>query len=210
MPAFATPRGRPALYLVRHPPVVRAFTGRCYGTLDPGLSRASLRQLPALVARLVRLRPGLVVHSGSARTRVLAEAVARAAGARLCADPRWRERDFGNWEGQRWARLHRTDPTVLDRLARDPRFRPGGGESTLALLARVRRALESLPRRGRVVVVAHGGSIALARAHLRGWPPERAALLIPAPGELVPMRLADRGARRSGRRPTTRAQRGAT
>src|SRR3546814_19982683 len=57
--------------------------------------------LGPLVEELARRPITSVVHSDMARTRALALPLARRCGVPLIVDPRWRERDFGSWEGDR-------------------------------------------------------------------------------------------------------------
>ena len=176
-----------ALYLVRHPPVAKAWSTRCYGRSDPGLSRAGQRMVAPLAARLIALRPELVLHSDTIRTR----AVARATGLPCAAEPLWRERDFGRWEGRGWNAIYRESGAAMDGMIDAPdRFRPGGGETTAELLERVRRALRRLPGGRRCVVVTHGGPIACARLIADGAPLSTLPSLIPPVASVVRVDLA--------------------
>lgn len=175
------------LLLVRHPPVCRRWSGRCYGASDMGWSRVGQAMARALVERLAAEAPEVVIHSDLIRTRRLAERLAGRLGLLPRADPRWRERHFGAWEGRGWQAIWRETGTLMDRLMTDPAtFRPGGdGETGAELRDRVLAAAADLPRDGTIVIVAHGGPIATLRATLAGAPLEEAARFIPACGEIV-------------------------
>ncbi|USI74322.1 histidine phosphatase family protein [Sphingomonas morindae] len=178
------------LLLVRHTEVARAWAGRCYGQSDMGLSRAGARAAADLAARLAAQPIALVVHSDLRRAAALATRVARRAGVPVHADPHWRERDFGRWEGRRWTALYRETGVLMDRMLTDPHgFAPGGGETSAALAARAEAALRALQGRGTVLVVSHGGPIAAARAAHAGAPLTELARFIPALGEIVRLAL---------------------
>ncbi|WP_174285114.1 histidine phosphatase family protein [Sphingomonas bacterium] len=172
--------------LLRHPPVAGTWAGRCYGRSDMGLGRAGAAMARAIVADIAGRGVTAVVHSDMRRTRPLAAAIARTAGCPAIADPRWRERDFGGWEGRRWHSIWRETGDAMDRMMTDPAgFRPGGGETGADIATRAAAAWHDLPRGGVTVVVAHGGSIAAARAWLAGDPLERMVAHIPACGAIV-------------------------
>ena len=174
--------------LLRHPPVARAWAGRCYGRSDMGLSRVGTAMARAIVAGLVDRGITAVVHSDMRRTRPLAAAVARAADCPIVVDPRWRERDFAAWEGRTWHSIWRETGDAMDRMMTDPGgFRPGGGETGADVAARLIAAWGDLPRGGVTLVVAHGGPIAAVRTWLSGDPPERMVAHIPACGTVIDM-----------------------
>lgn len=176
------------LFLVRHPPVAQRWRGRCYGFLDVGLSRHGQQVIKDLVPGLVDRRPNVVVHSGLRRARLLAERVANHAGCRVMEDRRWQERCFGSWEGQSWNDIWRNSPTDLDRLATEPKsFRPGGGETTAELASRVLDACAAVPSDECVIVVTHGGPIAVLLALAKGGL-EQAGNQIPHQGEVIGFR----------------------
>lgn len=176
-----------ALLLLRHPPVAKAWAGRCYGQSDMGWSREGRALAAALVEQLAGEPIDLVVHSGARRARLLADAVARHRRRESRADPRWLERDFGDWEGRRWDAIWHQTGDLMDRLMTDPHgFRPGvTGETGAELSARVQEAWHDLPRGGTVLVVAHGGPIAALRAALAGAPLEHIVRFVPRCGEIV-------------------------
>jgi broad specificity phosphatase PhoE len=169
--------------LVRHTAVSRRWRGRCYGTSDVGLSRAGAAAIHTLAADLAGQRPQWVVHSDLGRTRRLAAAVARLAACPLIADPRWRERDFGAWEGQSWNTIYRASGNAMDGMIDAPAtFRPGiSGETTSELAGRACEAWEALPSE-KCIVVTHGGPIAALLGQSAGAAPGDWLALVPAMG----------------------------
>lgn len=167
------------ILLVRHPAVARAWAGRCYGVSDIGLSRAGLIQVRSLVPQLAAWAPTHIVHSGLRRAASLALALARQTGVPATCDPRWRERDFGTWEGRSWQAIYRATGSAMDGMIDAPdSFRPGDGETTAELAARAVEAYGALPG-GRVLVVSHGGPIAAMLGTRQGLSPREWPRLVP-------------------------------
>lgn len=147
-----------------------------------GISREGAVAAREMAAALADETPTLVLHSGLART----ERLARMVGAPVRADPRWRERDFGSWEGRRWDAIWRETGDLMDRMVTHPAsFRPGGGETTAAVMARAAAAWRDLPAGGTIAVIAHGGPIAAVRAMLAGASVGEMVSLIPRCGEVI-------------------------
>jgi broad specificity phosphatase PhoE len=136
-----------------------------------------------LATSLAAEPPSIVVHSGLVRTERLARMIVARTGARLLCDGRWRERDFGSWEGRSWQAIWRETGNLMDRMmTHAAEFRPGGGETTAELFDRATAAWAELPRDRTVIVVAHGGPIAAARAQDAGRSIAQLVDFIPAPG----------------------------
>ena len=172
--------------LIRHPPVAKAWAGRCYGRSDMGWSREGAALARRLAAELAVESFATIVHSGATRTRRLARMVARVTGRPMQDDPRWLERDFGAWEGRRWDAIWRETGDLMDRMMTHPRdFRPGGGETGLDLARRACAAWDALPRAADVLVIGHGGPIAAIRAQRAGLPLERMIEAVPPCGAIV-------------------------
>lgn len=158
------------LLLVRH--AEPADRDHCHGARsDPGLSPLGDRQAAALALR-VRL---LVAELGPVR-RLLCSPAARALattvplgrdlGRRHTVDERWRERDWGDWEGRPWDELW---PGVPEEVTHDPTayvgWTPPGGETPEEVAARIAPALaEGMAGPGTTVVVTHAGAVRQALA----------------------------------------------
>ncbi|WP_239447364.1 histidine phosphatase family protein [Parasphingorhabdus marina] len=171
---------------MRHPPVVKDWQKRCYGTSDMGLSREGARMAKSLVARLITFCPEIIIHSDRKRTRNIAERAAVQLSINAHSDPRWRERDFGSWEGRTWNQIYRETGDAMDGMMDNPHgFRPGGGETTAELLARAIQAWHHLPSDRKIVVVTHGGPIAAILSARKNAPLRSMSEHIPAPGAIT-------------------------
>lgn len=73
-----------------------------------------------LVAQLAALKPDAIIHSVRLRTRAVAEPLARKLGVPAIADSRWRERNFGGWEGKCWHAIYRETGNAMDWMIDDP------------------------------------------------------------------------------------------
>ncbi len=103
-----------------------------------------------------------IASSDLRRARACAEAIA---GHVVSGDPRWRELDFGQWDGLAAAEI---DAGALTAFWADPDAGPPpGGERWSALVARVGEVLASID--GTTLVVTHAGAIRAALAHLCGF-----------------------------------------
>jgi probable phosphoglycerate mutase len=111
---------------------------------------------------LAQLPAAGVVASDLSRARLTAE-LAGHPGAE--PDPRWRERDMGDWTGK-----YESDivPAEMDEF-RHGDLVPPDGESFAQLQARVADAIEDLTARGGSwLVFTHGGPVRAAVAHVTG------------------------------------------
>lgn len=146
------------LYLMRHGAPVKS--GRLLGSTDCDVTPEGIK---ACVAQVRDLSPAVVISSDLIRTRRCAEACGEPH-----IDPRWRELDFGEWDGLPPTDI---DPPTLDDFWSDPdRHPPPGGERWSTLVARVGAAIDELTPVP-TLVVTHGGAMRAALAHLCGLSP---------------------------------------
>lgn len=151
-----TPR---LLYLMRHGAPVRA--GSMLGRTDCDVTDAGAA---ACRAQAEELAVAHVIASDLRRALRCAEAITGEVPPHI--DPRWRELDFGEWDGLESSAI---DPDALGRFWRDPDTNPPpGGERWSALVARVAAAIDSLPAEP-VLVVTHGGAMRAALHVLCGF-----------------------------------------
>lgn len=153
-----TPR---TLHLLRHgaPEVPGLLAGRTDAPSTP-------EGIAACIAKAAPLDFAHVFASDLQRASVPAQAIAEARGLPLTIDPRWRELDFGAWDGLAPARL---DQQALAAFWDDPDANaPPGGERWSALTDRVSAALDDLPPEP-LLVLTHGGAIRVALHLLCGF-----------------------------------------
>ncbi|HEY0623604.1 histidine phosphatase family protein [Sphingomonas sp.] len=150
------------LYLMRHG--TPALTGRMLGRTDCGVTDEGVAACRAQAEGLAVVR---VIASDLRRATRCAEAVAADLELTPHIDPRWRELDFGAWEGLESGAI---DTAALGRFWADPDANPPpGGERWTALVERVGAAIGDLPAEP-ALVVTHGGAMRAALHVLCGFP----------------------------------------
>jgi broad specificity phosphatase PhoE len=164
------------LLLVRHAEAEESARGRCYGTLDVGLSAGGRAQCAALAAELAPERPAALVSSPRRRALETAAAIAAPHGLETGVVDDLRELDFGELEGRTYDEIAVTRPELYAEWMTSPtRVQFPGGESYAALKARslaaVRRLREANGERT-VVAVTHGGVVRAVLADVLGMPDE--------------------------------------
>lgn len=144
------------LYLMRHGEPVLA--GRLLGRTDCAVTAAGIA---ACVAQAEGLAVERIVTSDLARARDCAAAIGT-----TTIDPRWRELDFGAWDG---LSPRDVDADALARFWDDPDgCAPPDGERWSTLVARVGAAIADLPSVP-TLVVTHGGAMRAALSILCGF-----------------------------------------
>lgn len=178
------------LWLVRHAQPLVA-PGTCYGVLDipadPDATRAAAQRLATALPSDAR-----VFYSTLQRCEQLALCL-QALRPDLAPNPdtRLREMDFGDWEGQAWDAIARSD--IDTWTAAFASYRPGNGENLAAVLARVAAALQDHCARSSdlcghlqdVVWITHAGvirSVAWLQKHGAGVMPRSEEWPVAAPG----------------------------
>lgn len=150
-----------ALHLLRHgaPETPGLLMGRTDGVPTP-------EGIAACVAHAEDLGIELLIASDLHRSRAAGEAIGAALGVPLIIDPRWRELDFGDWDGQAASTI---DRDALGRFWSDPDANPPpGGEHWSALVARVSAAIADLAPVP-TLIVTHGGAMRAALHSLCGF-----------------------------------------
>jgi len=149
------------LYLLRHgaPKTPGLLMGRTDGM-------PTLEGVAGCVEQVADLDIEAVISSDLMRANVAADAIARPLGLDVVVDRRWRELDFGDWDGLAPAAV---DPQAIGAFWSDPDTNPPPkGERWSALVERVGAAIGDLEERP-TLVVTHGGAMRAALAHLCGF-----------------------------------------
>jgi alpha-ribazole phosphatase len=159
------------LLLLRHAEPADDARGRCYGTLDVGLSERGRRRAQELAGRLEA--PAAVYSSPRVRALETAEL---AFGVRPIADERLRELDFGEFEGRTYDEIERSQPELYRRWMETPtQVEFPRGESYALLRRRVLDSLAEILARHpaeTVAIVAHGGVVRAILAEALAMPDE--------------------------------------
>lgn len=148
------------LHLLRHGAPVRP--GRLMGRTDGAPTEAGIGEC---VTKTRDLRLDVVIASDLCRARLAGEAISKGFDVPLTVDPRWREMDFGAWDG---LPSDAVDADAFDRFHADPDGHPPPeGERWSALAERVGEAIDELAPHP-TLVVTHGGAMRAALSHLCG------------------------------------------
>lgn len=172
--------------MLRHTEVAAHWRGRCYGVSDAGLSTEGRAAARALAVTLEAAGITRLQASPLRRARVLGGLLGRRLGLPLEIVPALAERDFGRWEGQSWDAIHAAEGDAMMGMIDAPAsFRPGGGETTMELAARIEAWFAGLDPGEGVLAVTHGGPVAALRGCLSGQPVRGWLALVPGLGEAV-------------------------
>ncbi|MDQ1649269.1 MAG: ribonuclease / adenosylcobalamin/alpha-ribazole phosphatase [Frankiaceae bacterium] len=154
-PGWMAPSGSPTrTLLLRHGQTSHSVRRLFSGSSDPMLSPEGRDQARAAAKRLLEVQFDVVVSSPRRRAVTTAEQL----GREVVVDDRFRETDFGDWEGRSFAEVRDQWPDEMDAWLADPTVAPPGGESFAETEQRVRAGLDDLRARyigGTVVIVSH-------------------------------------------------------
>lgn len=147
---------------IRHGETPWNVDGRLQGHLDIPLNDIGLWQAQQVAKALADESIAAIYSSDLQRAYATAQAIAQLNAAPLTADAQLRERSFGSFEGQTFKQIEASQPEVAQLWrTRDPHFAMGGGgESLLALRARIAQAVDRIALAHpdeQIVLVAHGG-----------------------------------------------------
>jgi alpha-ribazole phosphatase len=121
--------------------------------------------IAACAERTASIEVDAIVSSGLSRCDRAAEAIGSRLALSITIDPRWRELDFGGWDGKASDEI---DREALGRFWVDPDASPPpGGERRSALVTRVAAALSDVVKRPSLVVT-HAGAMRAALSVLCG------------------------------------------
>jgi alpha-ribazole phosphatase len=174
------------LWWIRHAPVDHG--GRIYGQLDLSCDCSDAAIFTGLAEQLPR--EAIWVTSNLRRTHETAMAIIRAGlpgperipGPQALAIDDLAEQHFGEWQGLAHDELHRLRAGEFHRFWHAPPHEAApGGESFLAVIERVSRAVHQLVETNAghdVIAAAHGGTIRAALALALGLDPEAALAFI--------------------------------
>ncbi len=160
--------------LVRHGQTAWNREGRYLSHTDLPLTPFGWERAQAVGRRLRRQPVTVIVHCGLERTAAgaLAIADAREGPALIEVDHRWREADYGRWEGLTYHEMMaRYADEAAARFADPWSVAPMDGETIHAMRQRVLEAWTDLLQRhdgGRIVVVTHATPIQILLGTLLG------------------------------------------
>jgi broad specificity phosphatase PhoE len=146
------------IYLLRHGETDWNAARKIQGHTDIVLNTNGRLQATSWQPYFDRIRLAGVYSSSLRRAMDTALLASRRAP---CIVDGLNERNYGEWEGQRWQDLAGQDSN-FERRWKLPQSAPPGGESRLQLQVRVQHAMESIISShgddSEILIVAHGGS----------------------------------------------------
>lgn len=162
------------LWLVRHGQTDWNSEKRYQGQTDIPLNDTGLAQAFELGKQLAGIRFNAVYSSDLQRARQTAIILAGHLGSPHYEDARLREAHFGNWEGECYPEIRERYPEIWVRRKLDPNEPVApGGETLPQVVERMSRVADDIVTSfpgGRVLVVAHGLSLAVLLCKQQGKP----------------------------------------
>lgn len=160
--------------LLRHG--VCAGSGKFQGSTDNALLPEGIQQMNNALKH--HNNWDLVVSSPLRRCHEFAKRICDRHNLKLQVDERWREMDFGQWEGESIQHIFATFPEEIELFYSQPEnFIPPDGESVLHVKERVVSAFNELldSQKGKnLLVIQHGGTTRVLLAHILNMPLSRA------------------------------------
>lgn len=173
---------------MRHGETAWNVEGRIQGHRDIALNERGRQQARQLARALADEGLAAIYSSDLERAMGTAREIARLSHLTPIAEPRLRERGFGQYEGRTFTEVELQAPEhALRWRRRDPEYAPPGGESLLRLRERIQATVDELAARhpgASIALVAHGGVMDVlyrlaTRQHLqapRSWQLPNAAI----------------------------------
>jgi broad specificity phosphatase PhoE len=161
------------LYLVRHGATQLTAEDRFAGSVGVDLSDEGRWQATRLGERLSHEEITAIYSSPYSRTMETARIIAESCALTIETRDGLREISHGRWEGLTRREVEARHPDEYAAWEEDPfTFAPEGGESGVAVLARVLPVIREVVMRhqgARVLVVSHKATIRLALSSLLGF-----------------------------------------
>jgi probable phosphoglycerate mutase len=175
------------LVLLRHPELEASAQHQALGHRPAALSRRGHASQLEVLRRLADLGIDQVFTCDLPQAAELAIAIAKDRGLEAIHEPRLRDQEMGQWEGESWQELGQRDKVlVAEFFSNFSQVAPPGGESLTEALARVMdwwRELAPECRDQTVLVVANTPLLSGFAAALVGLPLRRSlALGLPPAG----------------------------
>lgn len=164
------------VFLWRHPEVRGFEAGKFFGNTDVSLTKHGRDQAKAMADLMSTVRLSAIYSSDLERSRVTADAIARAQGRLLKPHvmKELRELNLGIWEGLTFEQINRDYPEELAaRYADLANYQVENGESLSQLAERALPVFDGLITRYKgldVCVVGHGGLNRVILASVLGAP----------------------------------------
>ncbi|MBM7867218.1 alpha-ribazole phosphatase [Heliobacterium gestii] len=151
------------VYLIRHGETEWNMARRYQGHSDVQLSEKGREQAQLLVRRLAGEKIDRVFASDLSRAVETARVIAEGHHTEVIVEPRFRECNFGAWEGLTFTEIEKAYPEEMKTWNTAPgKLQLPGGESFAIVQCRAHEAMMELVKKHDnegVAIVAHGGTI---------------------------------------------------
>jgi broad specificity phosphatase PhoE len=153
------------LTIVRHGETSANIAGVWHGSIDTALTPRGVEQARRAADAIGALAPraSALYASPLRRARDTARSIGLVLGLEARVDADLAEYHLGELEGRTYGELMR-EHRLFERMAREPDWNPGGGESPRQVATRGANAMSRIAAAHpgeRVVVVSHGGALTL-------------------------------------------------
>ncbi len=177
------------LCLVRHGQTDWNLVGRYHGQSDVPLNQNGRAQAHLLAQQLLGQSFAAIFTSDLQRARETAEIIASVIDLPVTLEPRLREIDQGEWEGQLADEIKARYAGLWQERIVDPiNVRPPNGETVGEVATRVYTALDDIARLypvSKVLISSHGLALATIICKVRGISIGQAYTLIPDNAEPI-------------------------
>jgi alpha-ribazole phosphatase/probable phosphoglycerate mutase len=169
--------------LVRHGQTDWNLEGRFQGQSDLPLNQIGRAEARSLAGQLRDQSFAAIFTSDLLRAKETAEIIGEEMGLQVTQEPRLREINQGEWEGQFVEDIIARNAELWDQRTINPaNFHPPGGESVTEVAERIRAAMRNIAKlypTGSVLIVSHGLALATIICLERGIPVGEAFKHIP-------------------------------
>lgn len=160
--------------LVRHGQTDWNLGGRFQGQSDTPLNQTGRTEAHSLAGQLKGQSFAAIFTSDLIRAKETAEIIAEVLGLPVTLEPRLREINQGEWEGQFVEDIKARNAEHWDQRTIDPaNFHPPGGESVAEIAERILDAMRNIVRlysSGSIIIVSHGLALATLICREGGFP----------------------------------------
>jgi broad specificity phosphatase PhoE len=160
--------------LVRHGQTDWNLEGRFQGQSDVPLNQTGRGEAQSLAGQLSSQSFSAIFTSDLLRAKETADVIAEVLGVPVTPEPRLREINQGEWEGQFVEVIRARNSTLWEQRTIDPaNFHPPGGESVAEVAERTQAAMRNITHHyptGSVLIVSHGLALATIICQNSGIP----------------------------------------
>lgn len=151
------------LFLTRHGQTDWNIAGKYQGQSDVPLNQTGILQAAALAKRLSAEKIDAIYSSDLSRAKDTAQTIANFHQLHINTDSRWRELNFGDWEGMNYKEMSAHSPELFENWMKDSvNTSTPNGESLKQLARRVKTAFDEIKNKHKdqtVLVVSHSGAL---------------------------------------------------